>query len=109
MMLDFVRNPIWATGDNPGEASPPPGLSSLQDPSKLGSYLLNLGIPYVLFEPYMVRRSDLEAKLESPAKTLLQNPWDYYESSVSVRAYQTRLAAKVQWSNEYEVIKLTSP
>jgi hypothetical protein len=40
-------------------------------------------------------------------------PFDYNEMIVSLRTYQNiaRLAqdSKAQWSNEYQVIKLTSP
>ena len=113
MMLDFVRNPVWPTGDYPGESSPPPGISNLQAPSDLKSYLLRLGITYVLFEPHMASESAHETMLASPTETYLAGPWDYNEYIVSVRAYQNiaRLAAesKVQWANEYGVIKLTSP
>jgi lysylphosphatidylglycerol synthetase-like protein (DUF2156 family) len=113
MMLDFVRNPVWPTGDYPGETSPPPGISNLQAPSELRSYLLSLGIAYVLFEPHMVSISVYEARLASPTETYLEGPWDYNEMIVSVRTYQNiaRLAAtsEVQSSNDYQMIKLASP
>ena len=113
IMLDFVRNPIWSTGDYPGASSPPPGISKLQTPSELRSYLLRLGIAYVLFEPHMESISGYAGRLASPAETYLAGPWDYNEMIVSVRSYQNiaRLAetSEVQLSNGYQVIKLASP
>src|SRR5262249_37734187 len=113
MMLDFVRNPIWPTGNYPGTSSPPPGISKLQTPSELRSYLLRLGIAYVLFEPDMESISLDAAKLASPAETYLTGPWDYNQYIVSIRTYQNiaRLAetSEVQSSRGYKVIKLASP
>src|SRR5262249_24179052 len=113
MMLDFVRNPIWSTGNYPGCSSPPPGISKLQTPSELRNYLLRLGVAYVLFEPDMESISRDAAKLASPAKTYLEGPYDYNQYIVSIRTYQNiaRLAetSEVQLSNGYQVIKLASP
>jgi hypothetical protein len=113
MMLDFARNPVWPTGDYPGASSPPPGISNLPAPSELKSYLLRLGIAYVLFEPHMESISGYATRLASPGETYLAGPWDYNEMIVSMRTYQNiaRLAetSEVQSSNGYEVIKLGSP
>jgi hypothetical protein len=99
--------------DYPGESSLPPGISNLQAPSELRSYLLRLGIAYVLFEPNMVSISEYEARLASPTETYLAGPWDYNEMIVSMRTHQNiaRLGetSEVQSSNDYEVIKLASP
>ena len=61
----------------------------------------------------MASESVHETMLTSPTETYLAGPWDYNEYIVSVRTYQNiaRLAeeSKVQWANEYGVIKLTSP
>jgi hypothetical protein len=113
MMLDFLRNPVWPTGGYPGSSSPPPGISKLQTASELRSYLLGLGIAYVLFEPDMESISRDAARLASPAETYLKGPWDYNEYIVSIRTYQNiaRLAemSEAQSSNGYELIKLSSP
>src|SRR5262249_24202060 len=113
MVLDFVRNPIWSTGNYPGASSPPPGISKLQTPSELRSYLLRLGIAYVLFEPHMESISEDAARLASPAETYLKGPWDYSQYIVSVDTFKNiaRLAetSEAQSSNGYEVIKLNLP
>ena len=113
MMLDIVRNPVWPTGDYPGETCPPPGISNLQAPSELRSYLLRLGITYVLFEPHMDSISRYATRLATPAETYPAGPWDYNEMIVSMRTYQNiaRLAktSEVQSSNGYQMIKLALP
>ncbi len=112
-MLDFVRNPIWATGDNPGECSPPPGLLKLNSPSDLRNYLIGLGISYILFEPITEKITAIEKRLASPTETYLDDPWDYNEVLAEKRVLQSvaQLAEKsrVQRSDNYEVIELASP
>jgi len=114
MLLDFVRNPVWPTGNYPGASSPPPKISTLKTPSELRGYLLRLGIAYVLFEPHMEVISADAVKLATPAETYLAHPWDYNVMIASMITYQNiaRLAESssgAQSLNGYEVVKLSSP